>query len=286
MANSNSSEGLNPIAIGFSIVLGILALIVFFGSWTTIPAGHRGVVMHWGKVQPQIMDEGLYFTCPFMTSVQKISVRVDKNQVKASAASKDMQTVNTDVAINWHINAEDVQHVFQTVGNEDTIVENILTPAVNEVFKASCSKLTAEDILERRIELKDDVDKSLSERLAKYNIVVDDISIVDIGFSDDFSKAIEAKQVAEQQAEQAKYTAEQAKQEAQAKINEAYGQAQAQKLIQSTLTKGVLQKMAYDKWNGVLPVVVGSGNLPFIMDLKDIRDTAPSPKAQSTDDNQ
>ncbi len=262
-----SSSGSNVTGIAVKVVVALVAIFLlagFLGSWVTIQAGHRGVVMHWGKVQPQVLDEGLHFTCPFMTSVQKLSVRVDKNQVKANGASKDMQTVTTDVAVNWHLKAEDVQKVFQTVGGKEVIVENILTPAVNEVFKAACSRLAASDILAKRMQLKEDVDKSLNSRLAKYNIIVDDISIVDINFGEEFSKAIEAKQVAEQEAEQAKYTAMKATQEALAKVNTAKGDAEAQRLVQSTLTGAILKQKAIDKWDGKFPVVMGSGSLPLL----------------------
>lgn len=284
MAQSSSSEMQIPdgVKVVGGIILAIILLIGLFTSWVTVPAGHRGVVMHWGKVQTTVLDEGLYFTCPFMTSVKKLSVRVNKNEVQASAASKDMQTVTSQVAINWHLKSEDVQKIYQSIGDENTVVENILTPAVNEVFKSAISKKKAEEILSMRTELKSDVDRLLNERLTRYNVFIDDISIVDIQFSKEFNDAIEAKQVAEQNAQKAVYEAQQKKAEAEGNINQARGQAESQRLVQGSLSTAILMKAAIDKWDGHYPTVMGSGSLPLL----DLRKLQNGVKATAQDNEQ
>jgi prohibitin 1 len=245
---------------------GILLLIIFFFSinpFVQIGAGERGVVMNWGRVQDAILSEGLHIRIPFMQSVKKISVRVQKSDVKTSGASKDLQDVGLELGVNWKINTAKVNKVFQTIGDEQAVLDNIIMPAVSEMAKAASAKKTAEEIITKRQELKADIDKLLVSRLANYGIILSDVSIIDIKFSEEFNRAIEAKQVAEQEAKQAIFKAEQAKNDAVARVNTAEGQAKAQQLQQQALTAELLQKMAIDKWDGRFPTYMG-GTLPFL----------------------
>jgi regulator of protease activity HflC (stomatin/prohibitin superfamily) len=144
-------------------------------------------------------------------------------------------------------------------------VQRILNPAVEEVLKAVMAKYTAEEIITKRGEVKAGVDESLTARLANYRIDVDDISLVNVHFSDRFSEAVEAKQIAEQDAKKAEFIALKAQKEAEAEVNRAKGQAEAQRLVRETLTAELLQKQAIEKWNGEFPTVLGgNGALPFI----------------------
>ena len=243
----------------------VLALMLISMSVVRIPAGHRGVVMHFGQVQDLILDEGLHFKVPVMTTIYEVSVRVHKDEIAASAASKDLQEVSSRVAINWHPSPTRVNTIYQQVGPEEAITVNILQPNFAEVFKAASAKLSAEEILIKRVELKEEVDANLKERLQKFDIVVDAVSLVDITFSKEFNRAIEEKQVAEQNAKKASYMAQQAAEEAKAEIARAKGKAEAQRLQEKTLTDKYLQLMALDKWDGKLPhIMTGDGALPFI----------------------
>lgn len=248
-------------------VLGAIGLVTLFilSPFTTIPAGYRGVVTHFGKVQDEVLDEGIHFVIPIVTSVHKISVRVQKSEAETEAATKDMQKVHAKLAINWHVDAKTVNKMYQTVGDEEDIVRQIISPAVSEVLKASTAKLTAEEVLTKRIELKDSIDNSLKERLAQYNVAVDDISLTDVDFTQEFNRAVEQKQIAEQDAKRAEYITLKAKKEADAEIERARGQAEAQKLVKQTLTSEVLQQRAIEKWDGKFPQFMGNnGALPFI----------------------
>lgn len=244
----------------------LLAMVaVLFKPFAIVNAGERGVVMRFGKVEDTILDEGIHPIWPVVTSVKRLSVRVQKNDINARAASKDLQDVTTDVAINWHIDPAKVNRVFQQVGAEDQIVNGIITPAVSEVLKAATAKKNVEEILTKRTELKDEIDVALKTRLARYGLMVDDVSLVNFVFSPEFNKAIEAKQISEQQAKQAEFIALRAKKEAEADVNRARGQAEAQRLQRQTLTAELLQKQAIEKWDGQFPKVMGgNGTLPFI----------------------
>ena len=249
-------------AIGLFIIF-IIILLVF--PIVIIGAGERGVVFSNGTgVEDRVLSEGLHFRIPFVESVTSLSIQVQKNDVKAEAASKDLQTVSTDIVVNWHLDSSKVNRIYQNIGDEKAVVDRILTPAVNEVVKAAVARKTAEEILQKRPELKADIDESLRARLATYNVILDDVSIVNVDFSKEFNAAIEQKQVAEQEAKKAQFVADKAVKDAEAAVNTAKGQAEAQRLVQQTLTPELLNKMAIDKWNGSFPQYFGGGVLPFL----------------------
>lgn len=243
----------------------LLIILLLFRPFSIINAGERGVVMKFGKVQDLILDEGIHPIVPIVTSVKSLSVRVQKNDITAEASSKDLQGVKMEVAINWHIDPQRVNVVFQQIGNENEIIQRIINPAVSEVVKAASAKKNAEEIITKRTELKEEIDNQLEKRLIDYGIIVDDVSLVNVSFSPDFAKAIEAKQIAEQEAKRAGFDALKAEQEAQSEINRAKGKAEAQRLLRTNLTPEILQQQAIDKWDGKFPAVMGGdGTLPLI----------------------
>ena len=243
----------------------VLILLGFLKPFVIINAGERGVLMRFGKVQDVVFDEGLHPIMPIVNTVKTLTVRVQKNDVNAEASSRDLQDIQMDVAINWHIEPNAVNKVYQRVGDESQIVARIINPAVSEVVKAATAKKNAEEIITKRTELKDEIDSQLKTRLGGYGIGVDDVSLVNISFSPEFAKAIEAKQIAEQEAKRADFEALRAEKQAQADVNRAKGQAESQKLQRQTLTAELLQKQAIEKWDGKFPLVLGGeGALPFI----------------------
>ncbi|AFZ25236.1 membrane protease subunit, stomatin/prohibitin [Cylindrospermum stagnale PCC 7417] len=265
MRNTSINFG-NNFQFSFYIVGGILLIFaIFLRPFTIVNAGERGVIMKFGKVQDQVLDEGIHPIMPIVTSVKKLSVRVKQNSFNSDAASKDLQKITTELAVNWHIDPIEVNKVFQRVGDQEQIITGIITPAVSEVLKAATSKQTAEEIITKRTELKEEIDKNLKTRLAAYGLIVDDVSLVNFAFSPEFAKAIESKQIAEQEAKQAGFIAQKATQEAQADVNRAKGQAEAQRLQRLTLTPDLLQKQAIEKWDGRFPMVMGgNGAVPLI----------------------
>lgn len=254
----------NYIAAG-GIALTVLVGITLLKSFVTVNPGERGVLINLGKVQKTILDEGIHPVFPFITSVKKLNVRIQKTDIEATAGTKDLQSVQTKLALNWYIDPTKVNKIYQQIGDEQQITTQIITPAITEVLKAATPKKTAEEILTQREELKAVIDTAIKERLAVYGIIVSEVAIVNVSFSPAFAKAIEAKQIAEQQAKQADYEALKATKQAEAEVNRAKGQAEAQRLMRQTLTAQLLQKQAIEKWNGQFPQVMsGNGTLPFI----------------------
>ncbi|WP_434688389.1 prohibitin family protein [Pseudanabaena minima] len=232
--------------------------------FVVINAGERGVLMQFGQVQPQVLEEGIHPIIPIAQTVKKMSVRVQKQEITAEASSKDLQEVFTDVALNWHISPNHANTIYQQIGDKLAIIDRIIDPAVEEVLKAVMAKYTAEEIITKRGNVKDEVDTLLTNRLSGYNITVDDISLVHVHFSPKFRDAVEAKQIAEQEAKRADFIALKAIKEAEAKVNLARGEGESQRILRETLSPELLQKQAIDKWNGTLPLIVGESNTKLL----------------------
>jgi regulator of protease activity HflC (stomatin/prohibitin superfamily) len=258
-------------AVKVLLILLVLALISSF--FVVVNAGERGVLMKFGAVQNVVLHEGIHPLLPLVYTVERMSVRVQSQEISAEASSKDLQDVYTDVALNWHIVPEEVHLIFQQIGDRAAIVQSIINPAVEEVLKAVMAMYTAEEIITKRGQVKDGVDQALIERLRPYHISVDDISLVHVHFSNRFSDAVEAKQVAEQEAKRAEFIALKAIKDAEAKVNLAAGEAEAQRLLRENLTPELLQRQAIEKWNGNLPFIVG-GEGTRLLDLKQLIKTS------------
>ena len=246
------------------IVVGLLLLILIMNPFGTIGAGERGILLRFNAVTGKILGEGLYFRIPIVERVITIDIKIQKEQADATAASKDLQTVHSDVAVNFHIDPARVAGIYQEVGVD--YKERIIDPALQEGVKAITARFTAEELITKRELVKEDIKILLRDKLQPRGIMVDEFNIVDFGFSASFNTAIEAKVTAEQQALAAKNKLEQIKFEADQRIAEARGKAEAIRVESEALRSNpqILELRALEKWDGVLPQVTGSGGAPFI----------------------
>ncbi len=249
-------------------LLGLLAcIIVAFNSFEVVGAGERGVVFSkLGGVQEGVRGEGLQFKIPLVQDIVHMDVKIQKSETDASASSKDLQTVHSRIAINYHIDPDRASAIYQEVGV--SYKERLIDPAVQEAVKAATAQFTAEELITRRAEVSTQIKSSLAERLLARNILVDEFNIVDFAFSEVFNEAIESKQTAEQAALKAQRDLERIKIEAEQTVTAAQAEAESQRLQRETITPELLQLRAIEKWNGVLPQV-SSGAVPFI-DLKSL----------------
>ena len=245
-----------------SIIGLVVAVIILFNSFEVIGAGERGVVFSkFGGVQQGVRGEGLQFKIPFVHTIIPIDVRIHKSETEASASSKDLQTVHSRIALNYHIAPDEAAQIYQEVGT--LYKERLIDPSVQEAVKAATAQFTAEELITRRAEVSVMIKEMLAERLVPRNIVVDEFNIVDFNFSTVFNEAIEAKQTAEQEALKAQRDLERIKIEAEQTITAASAEAESQRLQRETITEMMLQLRAIEKWDGVLPQVTGS-SVPFI----------------------
>ena len=206
LRNNNTNNHHHGLYLVGGIVLLVLAII--FRPFSIVNAGERGVVMQFGKVQDRVFDEGIHPITPIVTSVKNISIRIQNTSFKADATSKDLQKLTAEIAVNWNVDPTRVNKVYQKIGDEQQIITTIIAPAVSEVFKAAISQKTTEEIITERAQIKAELDTQLKNRLAPYGVIVDDVSIVNFAFPEEFSKAVEARQVAEQQARLAEFNAD------------------------------------------------------------------------------
>ncbi|KAA0087883.1 prohibitin family protein [Trinickia soli] len=254
-------------AIGGGIAV-FIALVIISGCFVTVGPGQRGVLMTWGAVEPGVLDPGLHLKIPVVQTVARMDVQVQNSQDAETAASLDLQDVTTTVATNWHILPADAEWVYQHIGNEAALVNKIIKPAISNSVKAVTAHYNAEDLITHRDQVRAQIEAQIMAELKPFRLVVDSVNITDFHFSSQFAQAIEQKQVAQQRAQQAQYELQKAKVVADQRIVEANAQAQAQKLLQQTITPEIIQQQAVAKWDGHLPEVIGSsGVLPMLGNL-------------------
>lgn len=258
-----------------------VALVLIIGAFSiqVIPAGNTGVVMTFGKVSESVMQEGLHFKLPFVQQVQIISNKIQKQEVDAAAVSKDLQTVSSNIAVNYRVGLKSSANIYKNIGSD---YENIvLLPAVQESMKSVSAKYTAEELITKRAKVGEEIKTTLEDKVNEYGIVIEKFNIVNFDFSKEFNSAIEAKQVAEQNLIKTKTEQEQEIVIAQAKAKkqiieaegkakaiktEADAQAEANKKLSQSLNQNIINYEKIQKWNGELPQA--QGGTPII-DMRD-----------------
>jgi regulator of protease activity HflC (stomatin/prohibitin superfamily) len=261
------------------LIAALVLLMALWSSIVTIGPGNRGVLMTFGAVHKGVLTPGLHFKLPFVQSVKQMNVQIQKSQTDETAASRDLQNVSTEVAVNWAIDPLDAEWVYQHLGNESELTSKVIAPVVSNAVKAVAAKYNAEDLVESRAKVAAEIQQQIISALVQYKVQVQGVNITNFQFSHVYTEAIEQKQVAQQRALQATYDLQRTKIQAEQEVAKAEGQAQAQKLLQQTITAQIIQLKAVEKWNGVLPQVVGgSGTLPMVGPI------TPSAKAGATAD--
>lgn len=254
---------------------------VLLSAITIVPAGHRGVVFSQTQgVEKRILGEGFNLVMPFLESVTLMEIRIDKKEAVAQAASKDLQNVKIQLLVNYHPEAKKVNTLYQNIGEKDAFEKRIIDPSVQESVKATTPRFTAAELVQKRDLLKADAFKVLEVRLAKNNIVLDDISIVNIEFDPDYTKAIEDKVTQEQIYQKAVLVVKTKEAEArqvvatasgdkQAKILRAEGEARRNELLAESSNNLSLQQLAIQKWNGEFPqyYIMGDSNAGLLFNI-------------------
>lgn len=278
--NSQQLDNWKNILIGSLIAI---AVILGLNSFVIINPGEAGVLSVLGKAQDVALLEGIHLIAPFVSKVDVYDVTVQKYEIPAQSATKDLQELTAKFAINFRIDSMKVVEIRRRQGSLENIVSKIIAPQTQESFKIAAARRTVEESITKRNELKEDFDTSLAQRLDKYGIIILDTSVIDLTFSPEFAKAVEEKQIAEQKAQRAVYVAQEAEQEAQADVNRAKGKAEAQRLLAETLkAQGgqlVLQKEAIEAWKtggAQMPkvLVIGSdanSSVPFLFNLGNVQ---------------
>lgn len=251
------------------LIGGIMVAIILFSiinPFVVIPAGERGVVLNWGAVSGDIMEEGMHIIIPIYQKVVKLDVKTLKIETKTLAYSKDIQTVNASLALNYNIKPQSVNKLWQEVGRD--YQATLIDPAIQESVKAGVANFTAQELIEQRPKVKESVKEELLKRLSVYFNVVE-FSITDFSFSDEYEKAVESKQVSQQQALKAKNDLDRVKLEAEQRVAQAEAEAKAIQIQAQAITqqggREYVNLKAVEKWDGQLPTqMVPDATLPFI----------------------
>lgn len=261
-------------------VCALVLLIVLGSCCTVVPTGSSGVVMTLGKVSDKPLSEGLHFKAPFIQQVVIVSNKIQVQEVAADSVSKDLQAVQSVIAVNFKVANNYSCSIYQNIG--PNYQEIVFLPAVQESVKSVSAKYTAEQLITMRPQVGEEIKQTLDEKVAEYGIIVEKFNIVDFEFSAEFNSAIEAKQVAEQnliktkteqeeqlviartEAEKKKLTAEA---EAEAIRIKSEAQAKANDTINASLTDDLIEYEKIEKWDGKLPLATGG---TAILDVSDM----------------
>ena len=260
---------LNQKALG--VLAGVLIFIggVLFSSFTVISAGHTGVIVTLGEVNPVTLTEGWHFVNP-VSQVKDVNVQLQRTQLAgANASTKDLQVVHTDIVVQYRLHADKVPHIYKEYGlNVD---EKVLGPAINEAFKSITAKYTSEELVTKRQIVSDEIQTMLKSKVAPFDIDVSGISLVNFGFSAEYQKAIEQKVIATQQTAKAEQDLARIKVEAASRIAQAEGEAKAIAIqasaIQSNGGQNYVQLQWIEKWDGKLPSTVLNGSNGMMLNM-------------------
>lgn len=282
---------MNPLArtVVPLIVLLIAALAVLGSLTVVIESGHVGVVRSFGAVQPDPLPEGLHFKKPFIDQVEQMDIRLTASHGKATAASRDLQTVTTEVTTQYSLNGQLAPLTYQRIGNLGKVSAALVEPGIQECVKSVTAKFTAEELVTKREVVKTQIQQALEsflnhtlkEKGVEGAIVIANIAITDFDFSEEFNRAIESKVKAEQEALQAKNVKLMRVTQAEAAAAQRQLEADAEAYsttVQSKARAEAIQRESealkqspeliklrtVEKWDGVLPRISGGGVVPFL----------------------
>ena len=257
------------IALGVLTGVAIILISIGISAFTVISAGHTGVQVTLGEVNPLPLTEGVHFVNP-ISSIKDVDVRLQKAELKgANAGTKDLQVVHTDIVVNYRLDPLKVPHIYKEYGlNVD---EKVLGPGINEAFKSVTGHYTSEELVTKRDLVSQEILQHLITKMAPFNIAVSNISLVNFGFSQAYQQAIEDKVISAQKTAKAQQDLERIKVEANSRIAQADGEAKAIAIqaaaIQSNGGANYVQLQWIEKWDGKLPTTVLGGDTKTLMNI-------------------
>ena len=285
MASRPKLENINFL---YPVVI-ILVIVLATSAFVIVESGHVGVIVTLGAVQPIPLSEGFHLKKPFMDKIVQTDIRLTKAVSKSVAASKDLQTVQTQVSVQYSLTGAVAPRTYQRIGTRDVVAATVIGPAIQESVKAVTAQFTAEQLVTRRAEVKQQIQTAiesfirvtLEDKDVPTALTIANVAITDFEFSDEFNKAIELKVRAEQEALQAinektrRVTqAEAGYQERKlAADGEAYEIEAASKAKADAIAReakalknnpALIQLRLAEKWDGTLPRFTGGESIPLI----------------------
>jgi regulator of protease activity HflC (stomatin/prohibitin superfamily) len=273
----------SPFLLTIAVILGILLLIVFFGSWFNVGAGEVGVVFNKINGQTESTTKGFHMKIPMAQAVTFFDVRTQKLEYTEKSSSKDLQDVTIQVALNYHLDYEHVDQLFVKVGKDYESL--VIDPNVNESVKAASAQFDVEEVIVQREKLRTLIESALKSKLLAYYIVVESVNLTHIDFDPEFNKVVEEKQIEQQKIKTAEYQKMQAEQQKQTTILQAEGEAQKQKLLRQSVDADIIALKWIEKWGGDVPQVMGGsgGNNMLMLDMSKL--ASHKVKKEASDDD-
>ena len=250
------------------IIASLIVLLILWNSFFVISPGEQGIVFNsFSGLKQAAYGEGIHFKIPIIEQAIRMNIRTQKQEEEAQSASSDLQDVSTKVAVNFVVDKNKLIEIYRTIGQatggEDYMQTEIMNPIIQESVKSVTAHYTAEQLISKRPQVKKEIDDLIRERMGKYNIIVFDVSITNFKFSDEFTRAIESKVTAEQNALKEQNNLQVIKFQAQQKIEQAKGEAEAIRIVNEELLKSprYIDYQTIQKWDGKMPLALGSGSL-------------------------
>ncbi len=245
------------------VIAALVVVVILFNCVTIVDAGHTGVINTLGHVSENVLQEGIHLKVPFVQTIIKMDNRIVKLEVETEAFSKDLQTVETKLAINYRVSKDKSYAIYKNVGSDYETI--LVSPAVNEVLKAITAKYTAEESVANRSLISQGLIEELNNKLNKNGIYVEDVNIINFEFSEAYIAAIEEKQVAEQRLLKARTEKEEAIVKAEAEAEtlriQSEAQAKANNILSKSLNDNLIRYEMMKKWNGELPMVTDGSTI-------------------------
>ena len=256
MRNFSVRDTKKALIYGF---IGLIVLVTIISSFQTIKSGEVGLKVRFGKIVNTQLNEGFNLKIPYIEDIVVVNIKVQKIELKTESSSKDLQTIETNIAVNYRIESDKASSLYRTVGNN--YESTVLDPAIKESIKSTIAKYTAAEVITERSDVSLKCMEELQAKVQKYGIVIDNFNITNLSFSPEYTKAIEEKQVAEQKLSKAKL-------EAEAKLVEAEATKKANDLMKQSLTDNLIAKEFIAKWDGKLPTTYAGENILGMFNIK------------------
>ena len=285
MASRPKLENLNFL---YPIII-ILVIVLATSAFVIVDSGHVGVVRTLGAVQPEPLPEGFHLKKPFLDKVEQVDIRLTKAKSKSAAASKDLQTVETQVTVQYSLSGPIAPQTYQRIGQREVVAATVIEPAIQESVKAVTAQYTAEQLVTKRAEVKQQIQKAIEnfinvtllDKQVPTALKIANVAITDFEFSEEFNKAIELKVKAEQEALQALNEKTRRVTQAEAGFQErklaadgeAYEIEAASKAKADAIAREakalkdnpqLIQLRLAEKWDGTLPRFTGGEGVPLI----------------------
>jgi regulator of protease activity HflC (stomatin/prohibitin superfamily) len=265
-------------------VISVAAMILLFASFRVVQAGSVQVVTRFGGLTGRILKPGLNLITPFVdntvtyntkkviyetTSSDKQSrSNADYIDYPVDTNTKDGQQVLIFYTVRFSVHPDKVTWIAQNVGPESELVEKIVKTDSRIWARNVPREFDAEQLYTGNVqEIQNKIEEKLKPLYESNGIILDEVGIREIQFTDDYVKAIEAKQIEAVKIQAEKNKAEQSKYQKEARITQAEGQAREQELLRQSITPELIQKLWIEKWNGELPSVMGQGST--LMDISE-----------------